>query len=88
MSTPPIARRLTVDGEVFMVRPRADGSGCDHDWVTGPNPGYGFSTGVPIVFRSNGQSDAEDPTADEQALVARIRHFLQQIDPNTGYIAD
>jgi hypothetical protein len=74
VSTPPSSRRLTVDGEVFEVRPSEHHQGYDFDWVSGPNSGYGFS--------GNGSS------MDDQALAAQIRSFLQQIDPATGYIAD
>ena len=88
MSTTPAARRVTVDGEVFDVRRRDDGSACDFDWVTGPNPGYGFTAGVPIVFAPVGQTASTDATTVDGALVNAIRHFLQQIDPDTGYIAD
>lgn len=93
MTMPPAARRLTVDGEVFEVRPKA-GGGFDFDWVTGPNSGYGFSSGPVKVSISPGQPTAATPTADDtawtndMALTARIRDFLKQIDPRTGYIAD
>ena len=47
----------------------------DYDWVSGPNPGYGFTM---------------SPTADlpSDAHVENIRGFLAQIDAATGYIAD
>jgi hypothetical protein len=93
ITTPPTARRLTVDGEVFEVRPKA-GGGFDFDWVSGPNSGYGFSSGPVAVSVSPGQPAAATPTSDDPAwthdtaLTARIRNFLQQIDPATGYIED
>lgn len=65
--------RLEVDGEVFELR--ADGfSGTHYNWISGPNPGYGFSA---------------SPTSGsvEQHRVS-IRSFLSMIDPTTGYIED
>jgi hypothetical protein len=67
------ASTLEVDGEVFELRP--DGFGGTHyNWISGPNPGYGFST---------------SPTPDslEQHRVS-IRNFLSLVDPATGYIED
>lgn len=89
MSTPPPTRRLEVDGETFEVRPSQHHQGFDFDWVTGPNPGYGFSSGVSMVFTSAGQPSGEAPAMDEQTFfVSSIKSFLRQIDPTTGYIAD
>jgi hypothetical protein len=88
VSTPRASRRLTVDGEVFDVRPSADGRGFHFDWVSGPNPGYGFSTGGPLVFVPDGQQAPAAAPPDDRDLVAHIRLFLEQIDPDTGYIAD
>ena len=65
---------LDVDGEVFALRSDTRG-GTHYDWVSGPNPGYGFTM---------------SPTADLplDAHVENIRGFLAQIDAATGYIAD
>jgi hypothetical protein len=68
--------RVEVDGEVFDVAVRRDAPGQYHyTWVSGPNPGYGFSTG-----NSDGgaMSDAD--------IVAAIRNFLAQVDAETGHI--
>ncbi|GAA2850117.1 hypothetical protein Acy02nite_33240 [Actinoplanes cyaneus] len=64
---------LTVDGERFALRARD--SGTDYTWLTGPNPGYGFSA---------------SPTADlsVEQHTAMVRDFLSAIDPATGYLAD
>ena len=68
--------RLVVDGEQFDVRERPGRPGQYHfDWVSGPNPGYGFSSGW---------SDGESRTAAE--LEEAIRDFLAQVDPKTGFI--
>jgi hypothetical protein len=67
------ATTLEVDGEVFELRP--DGFGGTHyNWITGPNPGYGFSTSpTPDLFEQHRAS---------------IRNFLSMVDPATGYIED
>ncbi|WP_281385815.1 hypothetical protein [Nocardioides luti] len=36
--------RLVVDGEVFDVRRSGRRGQVDLTWVSGPNPGYGFSS--------------------------------------------
>jgi hypothetical protein len=68
---------LVVDGERFLLREHA-ASGRGHvysyDWLTGPNPGYGFG--------SSGPSQSPDDH------VTAIRGFLSEIDPDTGYLAD
>ena len=66
---------LHVDGEVFALRADVRGRCTHYTWVSGRNPGYGFSVG---------------PTADLPLEEHRenIRDFLAQIDPATGYIAD
>lgn len=67
---------LEVDGERFAVRGKdADGHDFDYDWLSGPNPGYGFSTSGPV-----------SPTVEQHRK--SIRDFLAMIDPDTGYIAD
>lgn len=67
---------VEVDGERFEVvaRPETPGQ-YDFTWLSGPNPGYGFSSA---------SSDGSDRTA--AALEESIRGFLGQIDPVTGYI--
>ena len=65
---------LVVDGEVFALRPEKHG-GTHYTWLSGPNPGYGFSLG---------------PTADTSMEEHRenIHGFLSQVDPATGYLED
>jgi len=68
--------RVEVDAEVFDVVARRDRPGQYHfAWVSGPNPGYGFSSGT---------SDGREMGNAE--IVASIRNFLAQVDPETGYI--
>jgi pimeloyl-ACP methyl ester carboxylesterase len=70
------ATRVEVDGQAFDVAARRDRAGhYRFDWVSGPNPGYGFSSA-----RSDGQpfSDAD--------IEQSIRDFLAMVDPETGYI--
>lgn len=66
--------RMSVDGEEFEVS-RPDGKpGTYHfTWLTGPDPGYGFSTHPPV------------PVGREQ-LEEAVREFLAQVDPDTGHI--
>ena len=69
---------LTVDGETFQVRADPEQPGAWHlDWMSGPNDGYGFTT-----RRSDSSWDAQDDFEDQ------IRSFLNEIDPNTGYLAE
>lgn len=68
---------LTVDGQDFRVRERADETGTyDFDWLSGPHD-YGFGISVP-AGSSMTLPEMEDA----------IRTFLAQIDPNTGYLQD
>ncbi|MGW7199667.1 hypothetical protein [Streptomyces chryseus] len=72
------ARRwtLVVDGERFDVTERLDELGTyDFTWLSGPNPGYGFTCAV-------------QPAAalSEPELQASARDFLKQVDPTTGHI--
>jgi hypothetical protein len=68
--------RVEVDGERFDVVARRDRRGQYHfTWVSGPNPGYGFSSG---------SSDGRAMT--DADIEASIRNFLEQVDPETGYI--
>lgn len=68
--------RVEVEGEVFDVAAERDRPGQYHfDWVSGPNPGYGFAVGT-SDGREMSSGDIEDA----------IRDFLAAIDPETGYI--
>ena len=68
--------RVEVDGEVFDVVARRDRPGEYHyTWFSGPNPGYGFSSGS-----SGGR------TMSDADIEASIRNFLAQVDPETGII--
>jgi hypothetical protein len=66
--------RLHVDGERFLVRAPREG-GWAYDWLSGPNAGYGFSSGGP-----SDMSELEHRQA--------IRSFLDMIDPASGYVGD
>ncbi|MEE6261590.1 hypothetical protein [Plantactinospora sonchi] len=68
---------ITVDGQDFRVRRRADEPGTyDFDWLTGPHR-YGF-----------GVSGPAEPPLSRPAMEEAIRDFLAQIDPATGYLAE
>jgi len=70
--------RLTVDGEDFDVAYDPQQPGAYHyTRLTGPAPGYGFTTR---------RSDHVRSTAAEH--VERIRGFLGEVDPTTGYLDD
>lgn len=70
--------RLTVDGQVFEVAYDPEQPGAYHySWVSGPNHGYGFSSG---------RFDHRRRTVEEHEK--RIRNFLSAVDPDTGYIED
>ena len=66
---------LEVDGETFALRPDEFG-GTHYDWVSGPNPGYGFA------------ASPTPPGWSHEDHRESIRTFLAQIDPETGYIED
>ena len=68
--------RVEVDGEMFEVSSSRNRPGQYRlVWLSGPNPGYGFSVG-----NSDGRAMSDAETKDE------IRGFLGQVDPETGYI--
>ena len=69
-------RRMTVDGQRFEVVTRRDRPG-QHDvtWISGPDPGYGFTSAT---------SDGRPLSVAE--LEQGIRNFLAQVDPETGHL--
>jgi hypothetical protein len=68
---------MTVDGQDFRIRARADRPGeYDFDWLNGPHD-YGFG-----INRAGGS--AMTPPEMEKA----IRDFLAEIDPATGYLRE
>ena len=70
--------QLTVDGEVFDVRYDPSQPGAySYTRLTGPAPGYGFSSR---------RSDHARSTTHEH--VEAIRTFLKMVNPVTGYIED
>ncbi|NYI77852.1 hypothetical protein [Nocardioides panzhihuensis] len=70
----PIER--VVDGETFRISQDPDLPGQYHfDWLSGPNPDYGFSS------RASGGGQQSEAELDEG-----IRAFLARVDPETGYI--
>jgi catechol 2,3-dioxygenase-like lactoylglutathione lyase family enzyme len=78
MGTAPDHQRLTVNGELFEVNYDPDQPGAYHFvWLSGPNPGYGFTTRV--------SSHRRQP---QQLLIDSATGFLEQVDPQTGFIED
>ncbi len=65
---------LEVDGEVFELRPDQYG-GTDYSWLSGPNPGYGFSL-------------SPTPNVSLDKHRENIRGFLAEIDPTTGHLGE
>jgi len=68
--------RIECDGEVFTVSHGAPGN-YSYDWTSGPNAWYGFSVAA-----------HNSPPLETADHLANIRNFLEQIDPETGYIED
>jgi hypothetical protein len=74
--TDAVEELLIVDGEQFRVRLRPRHGHLyeyDYEWLTGPNEGYGFGVSGPF-----------EESKDEHT--ARIRDFLVNIDPASGYL--
>jgi hypothetical protein len=69
---------LQVDGELFSIIQRPGEPGVyDFTWLSGPNPGYGFTMGT------SDRGPLSTKTLEEAA-----RGFLAEIDPETGYLGD
>lgn len=85
-------RLLVVDGERFEVTPRAGrGQTYDYRWLSGPNPGYGFSSTVSLdrIAHNDGQpGPVARALLSDDDHAAQIRGFLAEIDPDTGYLAE
>jgi hypothetical protein len=80
--------RVEVDGESFLIEHDLSQEGVYHyDWVSGPNSGYGFSTAFAVLDESTRKvSYDRQPTLAEH--LDGIHDFLEQVDPDTGYIED
>jgi hypothetical protein len=78
------AMRLSCDGETFELRPERSG-GTHYTWLSGPNPGYGFTMSG-IIDTGVAMSSREPPDIEQHEK--NIRNFLSMIDPKTGYIED
>ena len=67
---------VEVDGETFELLVRADAPDQHHfTWLTGPNPGYGF-TGATSAGGAMSRAEKEH----------QVRAFLRMVDPGTGYV--
>ncbi len=86
----PAEREVEVDGERFLVSVR--GTSTEVTWLTGPNPGYGFSS----TLASSAPAPAPEELAavnlrlraDDERMRSDLRSFLAEIDPETGYLRD
>ncbi|QIG43271.1 type 1 glutamine amidotransferase-like domain-containing protein [Nocardioides anomalus] len=81
----------TVAGERFRVRRAPDGQ-VHCDWLSGPDPGYGFTIGAPstsLRFHPASEPAPPAPTETPDWVVERhIEGFLEGIDPQNGHLAD
>jgi hypothetical protein len=78
----PVMRR-SCDGETFELRPeRSGGTHCTR--LSGPNPGYGFTTSPIIEVTGVTTSSREKPDIEQHRT--SIRNSLSMIDPESGYI--
>jgi hypothetical protein len=77
--------RLSCNGETFELRPERSG-GTHYTWLSGPNPGYGF-TMSPILGGTGVEMSSREGRDIEQHQT-NIQKFLSMIDPETGYIAE
>jgi hypothetical protein len=69
---------LTVRGEQFRMRRRAGSPNVyDYTWLSGPNPGYGFTSALNV-----------ETTLTMTQHGGGIEQFLDAIDPLTGYLGD
>ncbi|MGN9812016.1 hypothetical protein ACTMSW_21990 [Micromonospora sp. BQ11] len=68
---------MTIDGQTFRIRQRAEEPGTyDFDWLTGPHD-YGF-----------GLSRYDGSAMTRLDMEEAIRNFLAEIDPATGYLRE
>lgn len=75
---PPV--RVTVDGEVFDVTTQPDHPGHYHyAWISGPNPGYGFSSassdGRPCSMVDHEEATPRPDTSNRRFRTGRSNHF-------------
>ncbi|WP_432512260.1 hypothetical protein [Kineococcus sp. SYSU DK001] len=69
-------RRLRVDGRDWVVEERPGTPGCyDFDWLSGPDPGYGFTS-----------QTSDGSPVDEQEVRDAIADSTAGINPETGHL--
>lgn len=83
--TPIERRHLVVDGEEWDVVVQPDG-GCDFEWLSGANPGYGFPSGRGVLGTVGEKGDAAEHRPEPPDLEAQVRSFLAEINPATGHL--
>jgi hypothetical protein len=77
---------IEVSGERFIIEQSPDDPRqLNVTWLTGPHPGYGFSTSV-IGWSGSCETAALEEIDASTGLESSIRSFLSQINPMTGYI--
>jgi hypothetical protein len=77
-------RQFVIDGETFRVRLHEDG-GFDCEWLSGPNPGYGFGVGSSGGYSSPSATETDPEATYLQALTADIVSVLGSVRPSGGY---
>lgn len=82
---------IVVDGELWQVTVQSCGR-CHYAWVSGPNPGYGFSSSPIRTAWRKGVTPTTPPPAIPNRTIAHlrrsIRNFLAEVDPDTGYLSE
>ena len=71
--------KIVVAGETFEVRQSAPGQ-FSYTWLSGPNPGYGFTSRLGYAAMD------EPPLAAEDLHTTAIAEFLAAVDPATGFL--
>jgi hypothetical protein len=80
---------IHVGNETFTVE-IVDSRHFHYGWDSGPNPGYGFSSGLRTVYGIGRDQSQAHRDPERYPTVADHRHaveqFLSMVDPETGYI--
>jgi hypothetical protein len=80
---------VEVDGESFLIKRDPQQTGAyNYDWVSGPNSGYGFTSAFMVLDELSRKTSSDRPPPTLAEHLEGIRNFLEQVDPDTGYIED
>lgn len=85
----PINRRriFNVDNEEFAFE--TSENNYTVTWLSGPNPGYGFSGSIQssAPLDAAALEEAARSILTDDHVTQMIKNFLAEIDPETGYLA-